>query len=395
MKRTATALIARGVNSALAEKIAGAGITLSILKQKNQSELADLGLTKESADIVLAEVRPPIPFKTIRKLLYKNRYCCCVCRDNEKPIIIHHISPWEVSKNHSESNLAILCLHHHDAAHSTSSLSINLTPDKVKAAKAEWESEVEKIDSRQIVSIAALDGYDRWDYINHTRLFEIARTRRVDHSGNKYFRQAFSLGLIDRFGQLLAPEAYGQNSNSMYWRYSGPNILQMYAYMAEVVNRTIDSLPILNLSDHMDASFIKMILEPNRLIAFQGHHTFKDIVKQKSNKGPGQIRRARRSANKVTFQYTFDAWECTSSSSKADHMFRGSSCLTIARVTSIEDSCDGVLVNCSAIVAGTGFQSMRTRTYGNIAPGTYSTGPLMGQLARASISIFSDDEGLD
>ena len=65
-----------------------------------------------------------------------------------------------------------------------------------------------------------------------------------------------------------------------------------------------------------------MILEPNRLIAFQGHHTFKDIVKQKSNKGPGQIRRARRSANKVTFQYTFDAWECTSSSSKADHMFR-------------------------------------------------------------------------
>jgi|TARA_R110002049_G_scaffold71857_11_gene184791 hypothetical protein len=383
MKRTVTALIARSVNSNLAKELAESGFTLSTLKQKKKGELLALGLTEESVDIILAESRPPIPSDTPRATLYKNRYSCCVCRDSEKPIILHHIAPWHISKNHSESNLAVLCLHHHDAAHSKSSLSVNLTEDKIKAAKLKWESEVEKIDSRQILSIASMDGYDRWDYINHTRLFEIARARQVDLSRNKYFNLARSLGFIDSSGQLLAPEAYGQDSASMFWRYAGPHNLQMYAYMAEVVNQTIDKLPILNLSDHMDASFIRMILEPNRLIAFQGHHSFKDIVKTKFYQGPGQIRRARRSANKVSFQYTFDAWECTASSSKVDHMFSGSSCMTIARVTSVEDVNGVVLVKCSAIVAGTGFESIRTRTYGNIPPGTYSNGPLMGRPAIA------------
>jgi hypothetical protein len=395
LKRTAIALVARSVNSGLAEQLTSSGFTLSTLKQKNQGELLALGLTPESVSIIMAESRPPIPLNTVRTTLYKNRYTCCVCRDSEKPIILHHVDPWHKSKSHSESNLAVLCLHHHDAAHSKSSLSVNLTGDKVRAAKSEWESEVEKLDSRHIVSIASMSGYDRWDYINHARLFEIARTRGIDHRSNPYFGRALSLGLIDDFGQLLAPEAYGQDSASMFWRYAGPNILQMYAYMAEVVNRTIEGLAILNLSDHMDPTFIRTILEPNRLIAFQGRHTFRDISNRKSYEGPGQIRRARRSANKVTFQYTFDAWECTASSSKADHMFSGSSCMTIARVTSVEDEDGGVLVKCSAIVAGTGFEATRTRTYGNIPPGTYSSGPLMGRPAIAYHSAQYDNGDLD
>ena len=284
----------------------------------------------------------------------------------------------------------MLCLHHHNSAHSISSLAVNLTPDKIRNAKLSWESEVEKLDSRKIVSIASLSGYDRWDYINHARLFEIARNRGIDHRENPYFELALSIGLIDKSGQLLAPEAYGQDSATMFWRYAGPHILQMYAYMSVVVSRTIDGLPILNVSDYMDPSFIKNVLEPDRLIAFQGHHTFKDIANKKSYQGPGQIRRARRSANKVTFQYTFDAWECTASSSKADHMFSGSSCMTIARVMSVDEEDGIVLVKCSAIVVGTGFEATRTRTYGNIPPGTYSSGPLMGQPA---VDYYKDRAG--
>jgi hypothetical protein len=392
MKRTTTALLARNVDLDLAEQLAKTGLTLSILKQKSQAELLQLGLTQESVSIILAESRPPIPPNTVRTALYKNRYVCCVCRESGKPIILHHIDPWHKSKNHSEANLAVLCLHHHDAAHSTSSLSLNLTKDKIEAAKSEWEAEVERLDSRHIVSIASMSGYDRWDYINHVRLFEIARMRGIDHRLNPYFYQALSLGLIDESGQLLAPEAYGQDSASMFWRYAGPHILQMYAYMAEAVNRTIEGLAILNLSDHMDPAFIKTIIEPGRLIAFQGHHTFKDISNHTSYQGPGQIRRARRSANKVTFQYTFDAWECTASSSKVDHMFSGGSCMTIARVTSVEDADGGVHVKCSAIVAGTGFEATRTRTYGTIPPGTYSSGPLIGRPAIAYHAAQYDDD---
>ncbi len=70
-------------------------------------------------------------------------------------------------------------------------------------------------------------------------------------------------------------------------------------------------------------------------------------------------------------------------------MFSGSSCMTIARAMSIEDEDGGVLVKCSAIVAGTGFEATRTRTYGSIPPGTWSSGPLIGRLAR------NDDDDTD
>lgn len=392
MNRTIAALIARKVDSVLAEKLASAGLTLSILKQENQSALLGLGLTQESADFILAGSRPAIPLNTVRQILFKNRYVCCVCREPGNPIILHHIDPWHKSKSHADSNLAVLCLNHHNAAHSTSSLSLNLTGDKIKDSKSRWESEVETLDSRYIVSIASMSEYGRWDFINHTRLFEIARSCGIDHRQNSYFGLALSLGLIDNSGQLLAPEEYGQDSGSMFWRYAGPHIIQMYAYMAEVVNMTIEGLAILNLSDHMDSTFIRMILEPDRLIAFQGHHTFKNITKSNSYQGPGQIRQARRSANNVTFQYTFDSWECTSSSSKADHMFNGSSCMSIARVRSLEDVDGGVLVRCSALVAGTGFENARTRTYGSIPPGTRSSGPLLGRPADAYYSAQYGDE---
>ena len=65
--------------------------------------------------------------------------------------------------------------------------------------------------------------------------------------------------------------------------------------------------------------------------------------------------------------------------------------MTIARVTSVEDVDGAVLVKCSAIVAGTGFESTRTRTYGNIPPGTYSNGPLMGRPAIAYHGDMDDD----
>jgi hypothetical protein len=393
MKKTVNALIARSVNSKLAEDLARDGYTLSSLKQKDNSELLSLGLSEESIKIISTESRPPIPPDTLVSILYRNRYSCCICRDSEKPIIVHHISPWHKSKSHEKSNLAVLCLHHHDSAHSTSSLSVNLTQDKIKAAKLKWESDVETLDSKQIISITSMSSYNRWDYINHTRIFEIARSQKIDHSNNHYFSLARSLNIVDQFGQLLAPEAYGQDSNLMFWRYSGPHILQMYAYMAEVVNRSIGNIPILNLSDHMDPSFIRTVLEPNRLIAFQGRHTFKDISQSNSYTGPGQLRTAQRSANKVTFQYTFDAWECTSSSSKVDHMFSASSCMSIARVISIDNIDDHVIVKCSAVVAGTGFESARKRTYGSIPPGV-SSGPLMGRpsIARYDPQYDEDDE---
>jgi hypothetical protein len=381
MNKTVVALISRGIDLETASRLAADGNTMASLQQKKATELEKLGLSSDMASNIQKGTRPSIPDSVVKALLYNNRYCCCVCRESARSIIIHHIVSWHETRNHSPENLAVLCLDHHDKAHSKSDLSINLTADKLRAAKAEWEKAVKTLDSRQILSIASVSNYNRWDYINHVRIFEIARQRNIDHTQNPSYQSARKLGLIDQTGELLPPESYGQKSDEMYWKYSGPNILQMYAYMAHVVNETIKDLPILNMSDHMDRNFIKDILEPDKLIAFQGHHSFKDLSNNRSYQGPSQIRRAKRTANGVTFQYTFDAWECTSSSSKVDHMFKSGSCLTIARVKSIETIGNQLLVKCSAIVVGTGYEQMRTRTYGTIPPGTHSYGPLFGKPA--------------
>ncbi|MBK7095058.1 MAG: HNH endonuclease [Saprospiraceae bacterium] len=62
-----------------------------------------------------------------------------MARETTRSIIIHHIEEWSVSKSNEESNLVVLCLMHHDEAHSTKQLSQNLTPERIKAAKDKWE----------------------------------------------------------------------------------------------------------------------------------------------------------------------------------------------------------------------------------------------------------------
>lgn len=59
-------------------------------------KLLELGFSQESAEIINKEKRPPIPSKTLNKVLYESRYSCCICKKS-KEIIVHHIEPWEES----------------------------------------------------------------------------------------------------------------------------------------------------------------------------------------------------------------------------------------------------------------------------------------------------------
>ena len=60
--------------------------------------------------------------------------------DGTKEIIVHHIREWTESYDHSVANLAVLCLDHHDKAHSKSSISRNLDGRTVTEFKQAWEA---------------------------------------------------------------------------------------------------------------------------------------------------------------------------------------------------------------------------------------------------------------
>lgn len=142
MSKTFTALLSKGIDSEKASKIVKAGFTIQTLSTCKPDELEVLGIDSNDIETIYINSRPSIPDKIVDELLYKSRRTCCVCREREKSIIIHHIIEWSTSKSHSEDNLVVLCLHHHDEAHSKKELSLNLTPERIKAAKLKWETDV-------------------------------------------------------------------------------------------------------------------------------------------------------------------------------------------------------------------------------------------------------------
>lgn len=151
MNRTFKSLLAKGIDSSIAQKIVDAELSLSTLSSCSSEKLLELGVTNKVKDKIF-DSRPPIPDKIIDNLLYKSRRTCCVCRERERSIIIHHIEEWSESKSNEEENLVVLCLLHHNEAHSKKELSQNLTSERIKASKLNWENEVLNLDKKILES---------------------------------------------------------------------------------------------------------------------------------------------------------------------------------------------------------------------------------------------------
>jgi 5-methylcytosine-specific restriction endonuclease McrA len=74
-----------------------------------------------------------IPEQLETKLLCDSIHLCNICR--EKGVIIHHIVPIEEGGRSEEENLIVLCLNHHNDAHSNSNLSKRLRPGHLREYK--------------------------------------------------------------------------------------------------------------------------------------------------------------------------------------------------------------------------------------------------------------------
>jgi hypothetical protein len=144
-------LLAKGINSEVAHKIVELDIDLSELSSFPIEKLENLGIKAEIKQKLFSN-RPPIPSHILDSLLHKSRRTCCICREVNRSIIVHHIIEWNISRSNEEDNLVVLCLQHHDEAHSKKELSQNLTPARIKAAKKSWENEVLRLDKEIFIS---------------------------------------------------------------------------------------------------------------------------------------------------------------------------------------------------------------------------------------------------
>ncbi|RYG90432.1 HNH endonuclease [Loktanella sp. IMCC34160] len=311
MHQTEKALIARGVDSATAQKLRVDGWTISKLKTSSKDELKAAGLSDVFITKLYQEQRPPIPDNTLSKLLFDNRFQCCICRDPELPIIVHHIDEWARSRSHAPDNLAVLCLKHHSDAHSKKDLAQNLDPKTLTEFNVRWEREVKLFDSESILQAMRLE-YSNWNYVNELRVFEIALSQGIKTTEVKHFRQLVAMGVAQKNG-LPTPI----KNDGLFYMYQGELGMQRYFFVTQVLHEVIKIIPIINISDYLDKGTLGPGLAPGDFIFVQGKQIFSPLTEKKNGTGRGQICLGSRSVNGVTIEFVFDRWEATSSSSKA------------------------------------------------------------------------------
>jgi len=136
---------------------------------------------------------------------------CCICRDPAKGIIIHHIIDWHISRNHNEDNLIVLCLDHHDLAHTKKDLSLNLTPERLSQLKTKWIDEVNFKDSQAILGL--IGDWSRCDYVNINRIFELFLNFNINPSSFKTFASVLHYSIIDRKGLISSISEWKVDQN--------------------------------------------------------------------------------------------------------------------------------------------------------------------------------------
>jgi hypothetical protein len=351
-KSTVTALMARGLDSTLSERIAHKGHTLSALKGLTEKQLMELGLSATQAEAILSESRPPIPPTTVNLVLYKNRRTCCVCRVSNQPVIIHHIDEWAKSRSHAEKNLAVLCLDCHDDAHTKRQLSQNLTADEIAAAKERWESDVEQLDAKSILKLKHQSDYSNWTWINIPRIYELAQRLNITVWKDRRFNHLREKGLIDLEGNLNIENVHSINRESHNWFLDFGDGYLVAGYLDSLVCSLLERLPIIDITASMKKHWLKSTISAGDYIAAQLPFYFKNIEDAKDT---NRTRKAYFRGNSIRIEYTFDSWYCLSSSARF--------CATAGRkvqtffglVRSILEEDDELVITISCLAAGSSF----------------------------------------
>ncbi len=346
--------MARGIHSLTAATLRSEGWTIGKLQQASQPDLAGIGLTPDIIASLRQGTRPPIPAETPLRVLFKNRFTCCVCRDSQKGITVHHIAPWASSHDHSEVNLAVLCSDDHEKAHRVSALARNLDSVALNGFKRGWEEFCLREDRRAILRASRLN-YDAWLYFNHLRLFEMARAAQVDPKKVTGFREAKSAKLADKLGNLMPRPA------SRGWMYDGVEGMTLYQFVHSVLDEALKRIAVRNLSDFFDRGLTHSLLEPGDFILVQGAHTF--AMQNSVERGTGQIVVGKRRVNRVEVRFTFDRWEATSSSAWNDWLRGRQSVASLVQVKQVRRQDGDVLLAGTVIAIGHGLRGLQRRSY--------------------------------
>jgi hypothetical protein len=165
--REVRTLVGYGVDSELAKEMVANAHTISSLKGLQLDELCAFGILEDAAKAITSKKRPAIPENNLNNVLFKARWTCCICRNEKKSVVIHHLVPWSQSKCHDEDNLVVLCLDHHGEAHTKRQLSLSLTADRLRAARELWYAEADQSARQEVHKIVQNIRQDQQKFAFH------------------------------------------------------------------------------------------------------------------------------------------------------------------------------------------------------------------------------------
>ncbi|GGZ83268.1 hypothetical protein GCM10007161_13440 [Ignatzschineria indica] len=365
--KTINALLSRGIDSTLAQNLANLGYTLQKMKMMTEDELIDKGLSEDQVHKLFLEKRPPIPPSILNRVMYKNKHTCCICRDSSKPIILHHIIEWSESRDHSEENLAVLCLDHHDEAHTKRDLSLTLTADRVRGYKRSWEEDCEKQDIIELYHLKYSSESSSWAWINIPRLFEIFLKKKLEIIPSDLNKVTYEIlrdkGFLDQNNILIDEEEWPVKRPSTDFYYldfwDGKYIAD---YLATVLEVTLRRLPIIDITENLkQKGWLKSMIKDGSFIALQADFYFKDVDKIEDNKKKNK--KAYYRGHGIKIEYSFNPWFCLSSSARHCWMSGHTKQTIVGRVRSIIEEEGELVINISCIASGSYFATHPARVF--------------------------------
>lgn len=349
---TEKALLARGFSSDLAASIRQRGHTIESLKRANNTELASLGLSINQIESLRQESRPQIPNEELTRVLFENRWVCCVCRDASRPIIVHHIQRWSESRDHTSANLAILCPLHHGEAHTQRQLEQNLTGPRIAQFKAEWEALVRRNDAAAIQEGTVLQA-ETWFYFNHFRIYELALELGVDVTAQSGLPEAVAADVCRPDGTVCKAAAVGS------YMYANSDRAPLFRFMRSLLCAVLNEAPLRNISDYLDRGVMACLVAGD-VVFVQGLHTF---APQTPAPAGSQLSRGQRSANRVVISFVFDLREATSSSAWSTWLRGTGNVGSLLRVQRLSRLDNKLHVECTVLAIRSAYGELKQRMY--------------------------------
>jgi hypothetical protein len=221
-------------------------------------------------------IRIPQPLQS--RIYYKSANSCAVCRRYDLPTQIHHID--QDPSNNVEGNLILLCTNCHDEAHTHHDLSQNLTQEKLRYCKSEWEKEVQ-IKSINAMTYSTAQSNLNWTYFNFSIISRSIITLGIKYKNEK-FKYLKENNIINKDIEILNNKNKGNQHFYLPTFFDNMNMNDAHilnSYYQNLVNMLIEKVAPYELDAMWRRKDIKSLIIPNSYIYFSNGMYFNTVNK--------------------------------------------------------------------------------------------------------------------